>query len=211
MRTLVLTICIGGLSFAQDSSLPQIPEATPTPSASDNPYPNALTLKQKYFYTLGEMFTAPALIGFAIHAGFDQFRNDPAQWGQNPDSFAVRISSHFGRAFVRQDIAFAVRAIDHEDPRYFRLGNGTGWKRTKYAIKNTFIAHNDNGSMMPAYSRFISDYSTPFLVEVWRPEPFTASRGLRNGTVAFGLGSANNLWREFWPDVKKKLALRRHP
>jgi hypothetical protein len=113
-----------------------------------------------------------------------------------------------GRSFLRQNIAFGVGALDHEDPRYFRIGQGGVWKRTRYAIGHAFVVRNDNGSPMPAYSRFVADYSMPLLAQLWRPEAFRTGRALGIGSALVGSDAAYNIWREFLPDIRKKLKLR---
>jgi hypothetical protein len=147
-------------------------------------------------------------LGFALHAAFDQARASPGAWGNGADSFGVRVANSFGRSFVRQNIAFGVRAVDGEDPCYFRLGNGTHWTRVKYAFTRSVIARRDDGAWMPAYSRFVSDYATSFLAQTWRPEPFSVGRGFRGGSVTIGLGAGSNLVQEFWPDVRDKIRKR---
>jgi hypothetical protein len=163
-----------------------------------------LDLKQKYWYSLKEMAGPAQWIGFAVRAAMDQAEKSPNAWGNGPDSFGVRMASRFGRSFLRENIAFGVRAMDGEDPRYFRSGKGTGWKRAKYAFTRDFVARKDDGSWMPAYSRFISDYSTPFIAQSWRPEKFSMARGFRGGSVGLGVGFGSNLGQEFWPDLKKQ-------
>jgi hypothetical protein len=164
-----------------------------------------LDLTQKYFYSFNEMAGPAHWIGFAVHAAMDQVRKSPGAWGNGPDSFGVRMANSFGLSFLRQNIAFGVRAFDREDPRYFRMEKGTGRERTKYALARAFMARRDDGRWMPAYSRVVADYATPFLAETWRPERFGMGRGFRQGSVAIGIGFGSNLWQEFWPDVKKKI------
>jgi hypothetical protein len=96
--------------------------------------------------------------------------------------------------------------VDHEDPRYFVSGQGGPWKRTWYAMVHEFVVHNDNGTMVPAYSRFVADYGMPFIAQQWRPGRFrTVPDGLRAGTCSLGLGVGLNVGREFWPEFRKKL------
>jgi hypothetical protein len=40
---------------------------------------------------------------------------------------------------------------------------------------------------MPAYSRLVADYATPFPAQTWQPENFSAGRGFRGGSVAVGM------------------------
>lgn len=165
-----------------------------------------MTLGQKYQFTFNKVFGFPGLLAATLHAGFDQARTHPTDWGLGSDAFGVRLASRFGRSLVRQNLAFGVRALDHEDPRYFVSGHGSVWKRTRYAIGHTFVVRNDNGSWMPAYSRFIADYGMPYIAEQWQPGRFrTFPEGLRVGTIALGIGAGMNVGREFWPDIRTKI------
>ena len=183
------------------------PDSLASASSAIAPAPvyTPLDLTQKYLYSFNEMAGPAHWVGFAVHAGLDQFRKSPGAWGNGADSFSVRMANVFGLSFLRQNIAFGVRAFDREDPRYFRKGKGTGRERTKYAFTRTFMARNDDGGWMPAYSRLAADYATPFLAQTWRPEKFGIGRGFRGGSVAVGIGFGSNVWQEFWPDLKKKV------
>jgi len=163
-----------------------------------------LDLRQKYFYSFNEMAGPSQWIGFAVHAALDQARKTPDAWGNGAGSFGVRMANHFGITFLRENIAFGVRAFDREDPRYFRMEKGTVRNRAKYALNRTFIARKDDGGWMPAYSRLTADVATPFLAQAWRPEKFGIGRGFRGASANIGIGVASNAWREFWPDLKKK-------
>ena len=164
-----------------------------------------LDLTQKYLYSLNETTGPAQWIGFALHATLDQAQKSPGIWGSGPDAFGMRVANAFGRNLLRANIAFGVRAFDHEDPRYFRMDKGTPWKRVRYALTRTVMARQDDGRWMPAYSRLVADYATPFLAQTWRPENFSVGRGFRGGSVAVGMGFGSNLWQEFWPNIKKKV------
>jgi hypothetical protein len=175
------------------------------PVAHNTPYV-PLTIGEKYKYSLQKVFGFSALLSASLHAGFDEAGRQPHEWGHGSDSFGVRLASRFGRSLIRQDVAFGVRALDHEDPRYFVSGYGGPRKRTWYAVTHTFVVRNDNGTMMPAYSRFVADYGMPFIAQRWRPGRFrTVPEGLRAGTCALSLGIGVNIIREFGPDLRKKL------
>jgi hypothetical protein len=172
------------------------------------PETEPLDLGQKYLYSLNRIAGPTAWVGFATSAGIDQLWKKPGSWGDNSGSFGARMASHFGMRLVHENIAFGVRAFDHEDPRYFRLGRGNVLSRVKYAAIHTFAVHNDNGSLMPAYSLLGSSFATPAIARAWRPEPLTWSRETRSGTIGLSVGVVQSLWREFSPDLRQKLPKR---
>jgi hypothetical protein len=151
------------------------------------------------------MLNPGPLFVMAAATAIDHADNSPARWGQGTEGYALRTASHFGRAAVRENLAFGIRALDHEDPRYFRSHSKGAWRRSRYAVSRTFIARSERGGDMPAFSGLVSDFATPFAAQAWRPEPISARRELRSGAMGMGFTAVGNLGQEFWPDIRKKL------
>ena len=166
-----------------------------------------ITLKQKYEYSLEQMFSGPRLISILTHAAIDQAEVSPHAWGSNAPAFGIRTASLFGRSFIRATIASGIRGIDHEDPRYFYSHKKDNFERVKYAVIHTFQVHNDNGSMMPAYSRLLGDFGMPLLAQTWRPGGINVPDALRSSGIGIGMGIGMTIAQEFWPDVKHALHL----
>jgi hypothetical protein len=166
-----------------------------------------ISLKKKYEYSLEQMFSGPRLIMIMARTGIDQAEVSPHAWGSNAPSLGVRVASQFGRSFVRATLASGMRGLDHEDPRYFYSHKKNNWDRTKYALVHTFEVRNDNGSMMPAYSRFLGDFGMPFLAQTWHPGGVNVPDALRSGCMGIGIGMGMTVAQEFWPDVKHALRL----
>jgi hypothetical protein len=194
--------------LAQDAEPAADQDALISPDATAVSAPSVyipLNLKQKYLYSMGEIFGPNRLVALAAHAALDQMNVHPVQWGGHPESLAIRFASHFGDSFLRHNIEFGVRALDHEDPRYFRSGRGRPWTRAGYAVVHTFVVHNDRGGWMPAYSLAAEAYGTPYLVRRWRPEKFQTASVLQAGTLNLGINIGGNLLKEFWPDLRNAL------
>jgi hypothetical protein len=175
-------------------------------NGQEPPY-KPINLKQKYIYSIEQMFSGPHLLAILAHSGIDQAEVAPHAWGSNAPAYGVRTASLFGRSFVRATIASGIRGLDHEDPRYFYSHKKTNWDRTKYAVVHTFEVHNDNGSMMPAYSRFLGDFGMPFLAQTWHPGGLNVGDAMRSGGISIGMGIGMTIAQEFWPDVKHALRL----
>lgn len=193
------------LLLAQESPEPPVAEQSVSDTLpADTPAPfTPLTLGQKYKYSVNQTMTLPRVAFMSIRAAFDQVNKTPQQWGFGAEAYTVRFASHMGRSLVRESLAFSVRAVDHEDPRYFRSGAGTIASRAKYAVVHTFIVRSDSGRWMPAYSRFVSSYGMPFIARQWRPSPIhTLPDGLRAGSMGIGINIASNIGQEFLPELK---------
>lgn len=191
---------------AQDAASQKLLNIDEQSDPASAPY-KPITLKQKYEYSLEQMFSGPHLIGILAHAAYDHAEVIPHAWGSDAPAFGLRVTSDFGRSFVRATIASGIRGLDHEDPRYFYSHKKNKWDRTKYAVVHTFEVRNDNGSMTPAYSRFIGNFGMPFLAQAWRPGGLNPPDALRSGLIGIGLGMGMSVVQEFWPDVKHTLHL----
>ncbi len=192
----------GGLLTAQTD---QIAEAlVDSVSIEAAPDFTPLTLQQNYLYSLGEIFGPQSVLMVAGQAGMDQIGKHADGWGSTAPAYGIRVASWLGHSLIRENLAFGVRALDGEDPHYFRSGKGTAFRRARYAITHTFEARGRNGEFMPAYS-VLADYATPFITQAWRHGGMMGGRELRRGTLAIGSEAAINIGREFWPDLKKKL------
>ena len=164
-----------------------------------------LTTGENFHYAFDRVFSPGKLFLYGIKASMDQERTIPNKWGEGIEGWSERYADHFGRALIRENMALGVRLLDGEDPRYPPSHEHGVWKRSKHAAACAFVVHGRNGRPMPAYSRFLSDYATPFIAQQWKPEPFSASRALGSGTAAIGVAVASNLSMEFWPDVRHRL------
>jgi hypothetical protein len=209
MRCCLLALLGCAALHAQDVEIPEqdlVPQQIAPLAANDvNVAYVPLTLWQNYAWSLDQIFGPGELFVVAARTAFDHSRSRPSSWGGGLEGYTMRAASRLGRVAVRQEIAFAVRALDHEDPRYFRSPGAGGWRRTRYAVGHTFVVRNERGGTMPAYSLLVADFATPFIAQAWRPEPINAGREFRGGAVAIGFAAVGNLGREFWPDIRKKL------
>jgi len=202
MRLLFLAIATCSALLAQDQDL--VSPADPANSTTTQPY-IPLTLSQNYAWTVRQIFDPGRLFLISARAAIDHSDNDPSGWGQGAEGYAVRVASRLGVAAVRENIAFGIRAFDHEDPRYVRSPSAGVWSRARYAVSRTFVARNEQGGAMPAYSVLASSFATPFVAEAWRPEPVRGGRVLRSGAMGIGIEAAANVGREFWPDIRRRI------
>ena len=118
----------------------------------------------------------------------------------------MRVVSNFGHTLVKQHLAFAVRAIDHEDPRFELSHKKRIPDRIKFAVIHTYVVRSGSGKLMPAYSRVAADYGAAFISRQWWPDRFqTTQEGFRAGSVTLALEVPYNIAREFLPDLIKKI------
>lgn len=128
-----------------------------------------------------------------------ELRNGPAGYGR-----------YYWRAFVDQASGSyfteaIVPVLTHEDPRYYTLGHGGFFRRTGYAISRVVITKTDSGGTSFNYSEIVGNGLEAGLSTAYYPpeERSWGNAGL-NYVSQIEAAVTNNIFREFWPDIRKK-------
>lgn len=110
----------------------------------------------------------------------------------------ANISSFFG------DYVFAV--LLHQDPRYFRMGEGSIFRRSWYAVSRVFITYTDSGHNTFYSSALGGTVLASGLSNLYYPAQ-DRGFGLTMSRIAWDLGDTAlyNLAAEFWPNIKHGL------
>jgi hypothetical protein len=106
---------------------------------------------------------------------------------------------------------FTLDSITRQDPRYYREGEGSIVHRGRHAFDQTFVGHTDSGKKTLPFVRFAATYGVAFLANSWNPDRLSDRRhAVVRGTVTLAADAGNNIFDEFWPDIKKKLFHRKN-
>lgn len=170
----------------------------------------------------------PGTIGVvAFQAGISQAEDEFPAYGQGAQGYGKR----FGASFADEVSAgfwsnYAYPALLKEDPRYFRLGEGSGMHRAVYSVKQEFVCHTDKGGRSFNFSAVLGAFTSGAISNLYYPGrslirtiPATATtpaipvyendRGaaltLSRASIALGYGMLGSLFDEFWPDVQRKV------
>jgi hypothetical protein len=103
---------------------------------------------------------------------------------------------------------FLYPAVFHQDPRYYRLGQGPVAHRLAHAMRHVFVAHNDQGRLMFNYSEWMGTASSKALTNLYHPGN---ERGFGETAQRAGLSitsdMAYDVLKEFWPEISRKCRL----
>jgi len=141
-----------------------------------------------------------ATLEYSSSDGFCGYGNGWGGYGKcfGATELDANISSFFG------DFLFPV--IMHQDPRYFRLGQGSFGKRVGYAISRVFVTHADSGRTVFFSSALSGTVLGAAASNLYYPVP---DRGFGPTLSRMGLDLGNtalfNAAAEFWPDIKQRL------
>jgi hypothetical protein len=120
-------------------------------------------------------------------------------------------SRYYWRAFADQASAAyfteaLVPVITREDPRYFTLGRGGFFHRVGYALSRLVVTKMDSGGTGFNYAEIVGSGMEAGLSNLYYPPE---ERGLHNTAVNWAAqleaASLNNIIREFWPDIHRKM------
>lgn len=191
-----------------------------------------LTSREKFRLFAKSAFD-PVTIGVVgLQAGISQAENEFPAYGQGAQGYGKR----FGAAFADQVSSgfwsnYAYPVLLKEDPRYFRLGEGSFTARTWYSIKQEFVCHTDKGGRTFNFSNVLGAFTSGAISNIYYPGnsvihviPATATtpaipvyeddRGvvltISRASIALGYGVAGGLFSEFWPDLQHKFFGKHH-
>jgi len=166
-----------------------------------------LTPHQKFHLFVRGAFDPFVYVVAGLQAGIGQATNQFESYGQGGEGYAKRYGAALGDGISSQFFSnFFYPVLLKQDPRYFRLGEGTFAHRTSYAVKQEFVCHTDKGGRSFAWSNVLGAVSTGGLSNVYYPE---GDRGfgltMSRAGISLLYGTAGGIFDEFWPDIQHKL------
>ena len=132
--------------------------------------------------------------------GFESYGQGAAGYGKR---YGATLADNTSSNFFSN---FAYPVLFKEDPRYFRLGEGTFRHRLFYALSQEFVCHTDSGGRSFSFSNVLGAFTAGGISNLYYPpEDRGASLTMSRSAIALAYGSAGGLVSEFWIDIDKKL------
>jgi hypothetical protein len=166
----------------------------------------SLGMKDKFVLFVQDTIDPITVFTVAVSSALDQAENSEARFGQGMQGYGKRwganeASDASGRFFSE----FLFPTILSEDPRYYRLGRGSGGRRLLHALEHAVVAHRDSGGRMPNISEWAGTTSGVLLSDLYHPGTTHGP-----GSVASQVGwnvlqdTGFDVLREFWPEIARK-------
>jgi hypothetical protein len=194
----VYSLVFAAACLAQDEAAIQPnANAVASPAAPvDIPPPPASALK--------DLFGVGTWVQTLAATVSDQIRHFPTEWGHGAThGFGRRAASEYGQVALGNLIESGVQRLHKEDPRYFRVGQGSFFGRTWHVIENTVVVHSTNGGRTVSLALPASAYGNWAIASRWYPDDLRGPGSIFLwGSSNAGMKVAGNFFREFWPDVK---------
>ncbi len=94
----------------------------------------------------------------------------------------------------------------HQDSRFYTLGHGGFRKRTFYAVTRVLVTRKDNGDATFNFSEIVGSGAAAGLSTLYYPKAYqTWTKVGQKWLTSDLIDCANFFWKEWWPDVNKKI------
>lgn len=166
-----------------------------------------LTTGQKFHLFLKSSFDPFEYAAAGFQAGLAQATNEFPGYGQGAAGYGKRYGASIADQVSSNFFSnFFYPTLLKEDPRYFRLGEGSVTHRMFYSLAQEFVCHTDKGGRAFNWSNVLGAFTSGTLSNAYYPSTdrgagLTASRS----AIALAYGSAGGLIDEFWTDIHNKL------
>jgi hypothetical protein len=150
-------------------------------------------------------------LSLAMDAGLSLATNDRLFLGRGGYGFLRRYG--FNMADEANDTffgAFLFPTLFHEDPRYIPMDHGTKRARIAYALSRVVLTRNDAGSAELNKSLVLGTVVSSAISSAYY-SPVGGSTGagviFANAGISLASVAGFNLFKEYWPNVSRKLKL----
>jgi hypothetical protein len=166
-----------------------------------------LTSKEKFKLFVGGTLDPFPFAVYAVQAGVEHANDSYSGYGQGAAGYARRFGAALGDGTSARFFAtYAFPSLLHQDPRYFRKGEGSGWSRVGYSVSRGFVTRSDSGKTQPNWSNVIGKFAGAGLSNLYYPpDDRGASLTLSRVAISLSYQMLGNLAIEFWPEIHRKV------
>jgi len=162
--------------------------------------------KQKMSIAAKDSFDWSLSLVAAGYGGLGQITNQNPSFGQGAKGYGNRFVRTYADQIIGNVLAeAAVPILLHEDPRYFRLGQGSFWGRVGYASSRVFVTRTDSGGTRFNCSEVVGNSLAVGVSNAYYPGSRNLGANFEKLTIQIGTDAFTNVLKEFWPDIKRRL------
>ena len=166
-----------------------------------------LTSKEKFELFLDKSISPPQILSSAAGAGISEARGSLAGYGQGGEGYGRRFASSMASGASSHFFGtFLLPAMLHEDPRFFVKLHGGFGARAEHALRRAAIIRTDTGRERFNLPGILGPLMAEALANAYLPaSEQTAGKTFERGGIRIGFSAGNNLLKEYWPSIFKKL------
>ena len=151
-----------------------------------------------------------SLVGGVFSSALGTALDSPSEYGPHWEGFGKRYGMRLTGVSTGNAIEATFGAALGEDPRYFHTIHSPLRSRAWNIVDLTFRAYRVDGERHLAYGRYAATFGNNLLSNSWRaPSEADWQHALVRSAEGFGARALSNTFREFMPQVLRKI--RRQP
>jgi hypothetical protein len=164
-----------------------------------------LTTHQKFTIAVKDSFDFPVYFVSAGFAGLYQLEDQNPSFGEGLKGYAHRYATSYGDQVIGNLMTEAIMpTLLHEDPRYFRKGEGSTWRRAGYAASRILVTRTDAGGSRFNSSEVVGNGITAALGNAYYRDDRGAAETFERLYTQLATDAFSNELKEFWPDIKRR-------
>ncbi len=169
-----------------------------------------MTNVQKLRLGLSRTLDPIAFGGTALKAGVYHWLDPDSEYGKGVPGYAKRVGISFtDGATSKMLCTFVFPALLHQDPRYFPKETGSFKSRLGYSLSRVVRTRKDAGGQAVNWSRIMGSLASGALSNTYYPvDDRGAALTFANAGWSTLAEAGVNIFREFWPDIRKWRAKR---
>jgi hypothetical protein len=173
--------------------------------------PGPLTVREKFIFSMHQSFDVSAHLVNLFQTTGQQALDSQPHYGQGWDAYGKRfVASEVDQITGSVLIDGMLPSILHQDPRYFRQGEGSFASRAWYAINRTVVTRTDGGAAAFNTSETLGQFiSCGISLSYYPQQDRSVTRLLSNWGVNLAGNSGYNILSEYYPDMKR-IVFHRH-
>ena len=165
------------------------------------------TAKDKLVDAAHDSFDYSSFLLAAVQAGFSMDGNSYPEFHQG----VVGYGRYYWHTLVDTGsenfmVGGAGPILFHQDSRFYTLGHGSFGHRVWYGATRVFVTRTDDGGSAFNYSEIVGSGAAAGLSTLYYPTKYRTWTKVGQKWLTSGMiDSANFTFKEFWPDIHKKV------
>ena len=155
----------------------------------------SLTPRQKLSIATHDSFDWPTFLVTGVYASRGGFNGYPRRYTTSLGD--QMIGNMMTEGFLP--------VLMHDDPRFFRSGEGAKGARLKSALRQILITRSDSGSWRFNAPEWVGNSIAVGIGNAYyTDDPRTIGSNLQRLGMQVGMDTLSNVMKEFWPDIKQR-------
>jgi hypothetical protein len=171
-----------------------------------------ISTRTKFMIASKDSFDWPEFFVAGAMSGLNQMTEQNPEWGQGVQGFAKRYGASMADQIISNYLTEAILpSVLHDDPRYFRLGQGSAMHRIAHALSWVIISKTDSNHNTLNVPELLGSGASAAIGMMYYPAEERTGSSVRDRFVTqVSFDAASSVLKEYWPDIRNLLSKKRH-